>query len=633
MTDALTLRGPDDHGIWADPELRIALGHRRLSILDLSPLGHQPMASPSGRFQIVFNGEIYNYRDLKSELDTFGYQFRGGSDTEVMLAAFEQWGIADALKRFTGMFAFALWDRKCRQLTLARDRAGEKPLYYGWNSRRFVVASELKAISACSGLQLEIDRSALCALMRHGYVSAPWSIYRGIFKLLPGSLLTLSADHLASSPQSFSPWPEEAGKSPRPEWYWQAPPPVTSSERDVPYPDALDELERLLSRAVRDQMIADVPLGAFLSGGIDSSLVVALMQRESTQPVRTFSIGFHEQAFNEAHHAKEVARYLGTDHTELYVTPEETMQVIPQLPEFYDEPFADSSQIPTFLVSKLARGAVTVSLSGDGGDELFGGYSRYLRADKLRRSMETLPSMLKRPLAGALTLLQPEQIDSLYQGSVILPKLLKFRAPGRKMHRFASILQNSSLPDLYRELLSHWNPPEQALQDSQEPETLLTRMAAQPFDQAQQWMMYADLRTYLADDILVKVDRASMAVSLESRAPLLDYRVIEFARRLPVQFKISAGRTKIILRALLDRFVPAHLIERPKMGFAVPVGVWLRGPMRGWAEDLLEPGRLNQEGYFNPAAVQARWQDHLRGTRDWTDELWDVLMFQAWLRR
>lgn len=604
MAERIRHRGPDDSGSWQDAEAGIGLGHRRLSVLDLSPEGHQPMRSRCGRYVIAFNGEIYNYREIRAELEAAEgpIPWRGHSDTEVMLAAIARWGLRAALGRFNGMFAFALWDREERLLHLARDRLGEKPLYYGWMGGVFLFGSELKALRAHPAWRGEVDRDVLALFLRHGYVPAPHAIYRGIRKLPPGCFLSL-------------PGAAPAGQEPAPQAYWSALQ-VAAEGAARPHAvapgQAIDELEALLKDAVALRMEADVPLGAFLSGGIDSSTVVALMQAQSAQPVNSFSIGFHEQGFNEAVHAAEVARHLGTRHTELYVSPEEAMAVIPLLPQLYDEPFSDSSQVPTYLVSKLARQHVTVALSGDGGDEFFAGYDRYFFANNLWRGFGWLPLGLRRGLARVLA---------------SLPRL-----PGDLPQKLAGVLPAASREELFHYLSSYWRQPERLVHGAREPATVLTDPARWPrVGSFIEFMMAMDMVGYLPDDILVKVDRASMGVSLEARVPLLDHRLVEFAWQLPLGLKIRDGQRKWLLRQVLYRHVPRQMIDRPKKGFAVPIGAWLRGPLRAWAEELLDPARLRREGYLDPADIRSRWQEHLDGTRKGHEHLWHVLMFQAWL--
>jgi len=637
MIESIRYRGPDDSGQWIDQEAGIALGHARLSILDLSPEGHQPMTSASGRYVLSFNGEIYNFSELRSQLEATRATFRGHSDTEVMLASIEEWGLEQAVQRFVGMFAFALWDRERRVLHLGRDRVGIKPLYYGWADKVFAFGSELKVFRQIPGFSADIHRDALVAFMRFSYVPAPLSIYRAIYKLPPGCLLTVAPDR-ARSEQGFSPDPNTNQAEWRPVRYWSA---RTIAESGAANPftgteqEALDQFEDLLGRAIRLRMISDVPLGAFLSGGIDSSLVCALMQKESQKPIRTFTIGFHESQFNEAIHAKKVAQFLGTDHTELYVTFDQALAVIPRLPTLYDEPFGDPSQIPTFLVSELARRHVTVSLSGDGGDELFAGYNRYFWWRRIWNHFGWMPEAFRLGATRIMTTLSIQGWDrSVSIAAKLAPSKSWPHSPGDKIHKLADILRFDSPEGMYRNLVSQWKQPERVVIGGLEPVTLLSdrRHWANLPDFTQQ-MMYLDLMTYLPDDILTKVDRASMAVSLEARVPLLDHRVIEFAWKLPLSMKIKrGGEGKWLLRQLLYRYVPKSLIDRPKMGFGVPIDQWLRGPLREWAEDLLDEHRLRREGVLHPAPIREKWTEHLSGRRNWQYLLWNVLMFQAWLR-
>jgi asparagine synthase (glutamine-hydrolysing) len=620
MAEQMAHRGPDDAVEWVDASSGLALGFRRLAIVDLSPAGRQPMHSASGRYVIIFNGEVYNFRAVRAELEGRGHRFRGGSDTEVLLTAIEVWGLADAIRRFVGMFAFALWDRQERSLHLVRDRLGIKPLYYGWGDGTFLFGSELKALAAHPAFRPQIDRDALALFMRHGYVPAPYAIYRGVWKLPPGSILTLrSRDDRDALPAPF--WSarevvEDAVAEP-----------FSGSEQE-----ATSQLDELLREAVALRMIADVPLGAFLSGGIDSSTVVALMQAQSGQPVKTFTIGFHEGEYDEARHAAAVARHLGTDHTELTVTPEEARTVIPLLPTMFDEPFADSSQIPTYLVSQLARRHVTVSLSGDGGDELFGGYNRYFWGRSIWRRIGWAPLAVRALSTRALTALSPADWDRQFARlAPLLPPSLRQRTAGDKLHKLAGVLEVDSPEQLYWGLVSQWKETDLVI-DGREPPTALTdraRWAALP--DFTQRMMFLDLISYLPDDILAKVDRASMAVSLEARVPLLDHRVVAFAASLPLSLKIRDGQGKWLLRQVLYRYVPRELIERPKMGFGVPIDSWLRGPLREWAEELLDERRLRDEGFFQPQPIRLKWQEHLSGERNWQYQLWNVLQFQAWL--
>jgi asparagine synthase (glutamine-hydrolysing) len=621
MATCLAHRGPDDSGIWVDERIGLALGHRRLSIIDLTPAGHQPMVSHCGRFVLTFNGEIYNYLDLRRELENSGAvrQWRGGSDTEVILEGMARWGIGATLERMTGMFALAVWDRAEATLHIARDRLGEKPLYYGRLQRSFVFASELKAFRVHPGWQGSIDRGALSLFLRHGYVPTPYSIYQGIHKLVPGTFLSIGLDGTE-----------------RQTTYWSAREIV---EQGVARPfggtekEAVEELEQLLLRAVGRQMVADVPLGAFLSGGVDSSTIVALMQAQTARPVKTFTIGFREASHNEAEHAKAVARHLGTDHTELYVTPAEARNTIPRLPTLYDEPFSDASQIPTFLVAQLARRKVTVSLSGDGGDELFGGYNRYFIGRGMWRKVGWIPAPLRRLAGTAITSASPAQWQRLLAPLAMLsPDHLQYANRGEKLHKLASVLAAGDPDDIYRGLTSQWKNPASVVRSGSEPPTVVTERAGwADLSDFTQRMMFLDLVSYLPDDILVKVDRAAMGVSLETRVPLLDHEVVEFAWKLPLSMKLRDGEGKWLLRQLLYKYVPRELIERPKTGFEVPIGEWLRGPLRDWAESLLGEARLNQEGFFDPRPIRRIWEQHLSSRRDWQQPLWTVLMFQAWL--
>lgn len=616
MTDAIAHRGPDADGHWIDPEAGIALGHRRLSILDLSPAGAQPMASPSGRYVMVFNGEFYNWRDVRAEEERYGAQWRGHSDTEVFLAACDRLGVVEATRRVAGMFALGVWDRQERTLTLVRDRVGEKPLYYGWSDGTLLFGSELKAIRAHPGWRGSIDRGALTLFLRHNYVPGPYSIYENVRKLPAGTTVTFRA--------GGTHWPE-------PEPYWSLLEAAERGERN-PFRGSEEEialaLEQLLSRVVGDEMVADVPLGAFLSGGIDSTLIVALMQAQSARPVKTFTMGFHEAAFNEAEHAKAVASYLGTEHTELYVTPADALAVVPQLPAMFDEPFADSSQIPTAMVAALARRHVTVALSGDGGDEGFGGYNRYVVAPRIWRWLRPVPGVARRAAARAVWSVPPDRWDRVL-GLTPLPR--RFGVSGDRLHKLAGLF---ALPDrgaLYHAVNSHWRNPAEVVIDGHEPVTALTDTTTQPKVEGYvAQMMALDTVAYLPDDILVKVDRSAMAVSLECRAPLLHHEVLEFAWCIPPAMRMRGLQGKQPLRRVLHRHVPDDLIDRPKTGFGIPIDGWLRGPLRPWAEDLLDPAHLARTGLFRAEPVQAVWREHLAGRRNWQYLLWDVLMAVAW---
>ncbi|MDX8520168.1 asparagine synthase (glutamine-hydrolyzing) [Mesorhizobium dulcispinae] len=620
MADMIRHRGPDGDGVWTDAEAGVALSQRRLAIIDLSSAGAQPMISHGGRYVIIFNGEIYNHTEMRTLLDRKHglHAWRGHSDTEVFLAAIEELGLKKALELAVGMFAFGLWDRLERTLVLARDRLGEKPLYYGRVGKAFAFASEVKAFNALPNWRPEIDRNALALLMRHNYIPAPYSIYQGIRKLRPGEFLVLS-DPL---------------REPRVESYWSAREVAEQGRRD-PFQgsteEAVDELERHLRQALEGQMIADVPLGAFLSGGIDSSAIVAVMQLISSRPVRTFTIGFNEAGYNEAHHAQQVARRLGTDHTELYLSERDALDVVPQLPGIYCEPFSDSSQIPTFLVSKLARGSVKVALSGDGGDELFSGYTRYALADAFWNRLSRIPIGLRLVSASLATLLSAGLYDNVAGGIMpLLPRRMRRQRVGDKIHKAASLLSLRTVDDVYRRLCSHWEPTE-IVADAAEPPTMLTGLEPLPdLPGNVERMMYLDTMSYLPDDILVKVDRAAMAVGLETRVPLLDHRLVSFALSLPLSVLRTGGQTKWPLRQLLYRHVPQALVERPKMGFGVPIDAWLRGALREWAEALLDERRLREDGFFRPEPIRRAWSEHLSGHRNNQYLLWDVLMFQSW---
>jgi asparagine synthase (glutamine-hydrolysing) len=622
MADRIAHRGPDNQGVWLDAQRGLALAHRRLSILDLSPAGHQPMLSASGRWVIIFNGEIYNHLGIRRELNDAGRApaWRGHSDTETLTAGFDAWGIEATLRKTIGMFALAVWDRQQLTLTLARDRFGEKPLYYGWQGDTFLFGSELKALAAHPAFHAEVDRGALTLLLRHNYIPAPHSIFEGICKLPPATTVSVRADGRDGAPQKY--WSAAEAMSAG----------IAKPFRGSPG-EAVEALEQLLGDAVAQQMLSDVPLGAFLSGGVDSSTIVALMQARSSTPVKTFTIGFNEEVYNEAEYARSVARYFGTDHTELYVSPQEALNVIPLLPQLYDEPFADPSQIPTFLVSRLARGRVTVSLSGDAGDELFGGYDRYVLAPKLWQQIGYVPTGLRRLVSTALASLSPATWDTLVSPlSFILPRNGRRYANGGRLHRAAALLRSGDEKALYARLMSYCADPAAAVIDGPEAPSTLTAPAELPAPSYREYMMAVDTISYLPDDILVKVDRAAMGVSLETRAPYLDHRVFEFAWSLPLSLKFRDGQTKWALRQVLYRHLPRTLVDRPKMGFGVPVDTWLRGPLRDWAEDMLTEQRLRQEGYLQAAPIREKWMEHQSGRRNWQYHLWGVLMFQAWAR-
>jgi len=627
MVAAIHHRGPDNSGVWCEDSVPLVFGHARLSILDVSTSGHQPMQSACGRYTLVFNGEVYNHHDLRNELvgQNIFVSWRGRSDTETLLACFSAWGVENTLRKMIGMFAFALWDRQEQCLTMARDRLGEKPLYWGWVGNALIFASELKAIKTYPGYKADIDRNSIALLLRYGYIPAPHSIYAGIEKLLPACFIRipLTGDIALS-------------KAAQPERYWSV---ATVVAHGLNHPfqgnesDAVDRLEDCLMRSVGGQMAADVPVGAFLSGGIDSSLVVALMQAQSAAPVRTFTIGFDEAGYNEAEHAAAVARHLRTVHTELYVKGSDALAVIPALPSIYCEPFSDSSQIPTFLLARMTAEHVKVSLSGDGGDELFGGYKRYLFFSRIWSVLQRYPLSVRRILSAFL-LVSPSWFwkEGYKLARPFLPRSFHVSMPEDKIKKISKVLILSDSEDFYRNLVSICKHPEKLLVGNFKgnrkrlEEGYWTKNTA--FEHT---MMAADMQMYMPDDILVKVDRAAMANSLETRIPMLDHKVVELAWQMPLHYKIRNGQGKWLLRQLLYRYVPKELIERPKMGFGIPLAIWLRGPLREWAEDLLSATRLRQEGYFKPEPICAMWQEHVDGKKNWHHELWCVLMFQAWL--
>ena len=617
MVSQLRHRGPDDEGVWVDKETGIALGHRRLAILDLSHTGRQPMFSSDGRYIITYNGEVYNFQELRRRIqDTNRVKFRGSSDTEVILEAIRVWGIKKAIEKFNGMFAFAVWDRKEKKLYLARDRIGIKPLYYGWAGKSFVFSSELKALRVFRDFRGEIKKDALALYLRYNYIPTPYSIYKNIYKLELGSILEIDCEGKEKKSVFWN--VKEAVR-------YAAAHPLQEKR------EAEEELDWLLRSSAKLRMISDVPLGAFLSGGIDSSTVTALMQVQSPKPIKTFTIGFYEKGYNEAEYAKKIAQYLGTEHTELYVSPKEAIAVIPKLAEIYDEPFSDSSQIPTFIISKLTRQYVTVSLSGDGGDELFGGYNRHFWIKHIKEKTAWLPYSGRLKISKALRNMPSAVWSILDKAFAGFPSKFRLSQIEDKATKISDILSKNTDFGIYHSLISHWhNLQELILNYNSTPSIIKNKWEAVELKSFTQKMQYLDLTTYLVDDILTKVDRASMSVSLEVRVPFLDHRVVEFAWRIPLEMKIAKGEGKKILKKLLSRYVPQKFMERPKMGFGVPLGQWLRGPLREWAEELLSEKRLREEEFFHPEPIRQKWREHLSGKRNWQYHLWDILMFEAW---
>lgn len=625
MNLAISHRGPDTNGIWSDKNLGITFGHQRLSIIDLSVEGNQPMQSNSGRFILTYNGEVYNHLEIRKELEqnNSNTKWRGSSDTETLLEAIDSWGIEIALQKIEGMFAFGLWDKKKRSLILARDRAGEKPLYYGWQgegiNKVFLFGSELKALKIHPMFRGEIYRNAIALQLRHNCIPAPYSIYKDIYKLMPGHYLELKDSDLKKN------------SLPPTKSYWSFIDTAVYENKNQFSLGDLDikkDLEKHLKLSVKKQMISDVPLGAFLSGGIDSSTVVALMQSQSSKPIKTFTIGYSENDYDESKYAKKIAKHLGTDHKELYVSPSKAMEVIPKLPTIYDEPFSDSSQIPTFLVSKLAKDHVKVALSGDGGDELFCGYNRYLMGKKFLYISRFMPSSLRKILASSIQQISPKKWNKI---SNFLPGLNKYVNFGDKIHKGASVLASETLYDYYYKLCSHWKNPNRIVLNCEEPKTLLTDLNQDLKNfNIQQQMMILDFITYLPDDILTKVDRAAMANSIETRAPFLDHKLIEYVWKIPHSLKFRNGKGKWILKQILEKYVPKNLSEKPKMGFGVPIGSWLQEPLKDWAENLLSEKRLKQDGFFDSKSIRDKWTEHLSGKKNWQYDLWDILMFQAW---
>lgn len=619
MTGSLEHRGPDASGYWIDSSGIIALGHRRLSILDLSDAGSQPMSSKCGRFVLTFNGEIYNHLSLRKDLQkNISIHWKGTSDTETLIEAISYWGLIDTLKKLKGMFAFALWDKKLQVLSLTRDPIGEKHLYYGWQGKTFLFGSEIKALKEHPNFQKKVSKNSLSLFLLHNYVPAPYSIFQGIRKLLPAQVVSINLKKGVIEPELTS--------------YWSIS--KISSEKHIKFSDeniAIDELEKRLNNSVQSQMLSDVPIGSLLSGGIDSTLITAIMQKNSVSPVKTFTIGFDDKNFNEARHAASIADYLKTDHHELYVSSSDSLSLVPNLARHWDEPFADSSQIPTYLVMQLASNEIKVALSGDGADELFGGYNRYKYAPKIWNQLGWLPPSFKKILKTISTSIPASTIDT---ASKPFSKMLGISQLGQKIHKLGNRFSHlNSIDAFYYSLVTEWSDVNQVLEESQYPSYLLNNFTKWPqFQNPVSRMMALDTLTYLPDDILTKVDRASMAVSIESRAPFLDLDVVEYAFNLPLSFKIRNNQSKWILRQILNRHVPEHLINRPKMGFGLPIDEWLRGPLREWADELLNRDKLGQQGFFNVEYVQNIWDKHCKGEQ-FGSRLWGILMFQNWLEQ
>ncbi len=624
MNSSLSHRGPERSKVWQDKNSGIIFGHQRLSILDLTKAGDQPMISHSGRFIITYNGEIYNHLEIRKEIEGIksNIKWKSGTDTETLLEAIEFFGIRETLNKTVGMFAFAIWDKKNRTLTLVRDRMGEKPLYYGWQGKGvnkvFLFGSELKALKTHPEFRGEINRDAIALQLRHNYIPDPYSIYKNIYKLLPGHYLQLKESDL------------KKGLLPKIVSYWSLIKSAIDGNKNQLALDGLEiqnDLEEKLKLSVKQQMISDVPTGAFLSGGIDSSTIVSLMQSQSNKPIKTFTIGFSKDDFNEARYAKKIAKHLGTDHTELYFSPKTAMEVIPKLPNIHDEPFSDNSQIPSFLLSQLAKKKIKVSLSGDGGDELFCGYNRYNSTNNWSNKFNMIPRSVRKVLANGIRSLSQDNLNMLLN---LLPNLNEYASQGYKI-KSINALEAKTLSDLYYVLSSHWQNPTDAVRRSKEPGTFLTKFRPKlPNLNNHQIMMALDQITYLPNDILVKVDRTSMASSIETRVPFLDHRLIEYSWKIPYSLKFRNGKTKWILRKILKNYVPEDLTERPKMGFGIPLNDWLRGPLREWAENLLNEKKLSDEGFFNPKLIREKWEDYISNKNKLLYDLWNVLMFQAW---
>ncbi len=625
MNLAISHRGPDSNGSWSDKKSGIVLGHQRLSILDLSIAGHQPMKSNSERYILTYNGEVYNHLEIRDELNKSSANIKwiGNSDTETLIEAIEFWGIETSLKKIEGMFAFALWDQKLHTLTLARDRMGEKPIYYGWQGKGknkvFIFGSELKSIKLHPEFEGEINRHAIALQLRHNCIPAPYSIYKDMYKLLPGHYLQLKENDL------------KINSLPHSKIYWSLTKKIihgNNTKIDLSEKEIKNELEQKLKLSIKKQMLSDVPVGAFLSGGIDSSTIVALMQLQSSNPIKTFTIGFDENDFNEAKYAKNIAKHIGTDHTELYVSSKEAMEIIPKLPSIYDEPFSDSSQIPTYLVSQLTKKHVKVAISGDGGDELFCGYNRHVMIKKLSSLFSYMPIKIRKILSNVLRSMSSEKLVKILK---LLPFLNCYKNLGEKLLKTSNVIALRSINDVYSSLCSHWQNPTEIVINSKELAIPLGEIKKEIINLGiQEQIMILDAMTYLPDDILVKVDRAAMSSSLETRAPFLDHKLIEYVWKLPQHFKYRKGEGKWILKQILSQHVPQKFTQRPKMGFGIPIEKWLSGSLKDWAENLLDEKRLQQDGYFNPKLVRDKWEEHILGKKNWHLELWDVLMFQAW---
>ncbi len=620
MADAMIHRGPDSSGIWINREDKIAFTHRRLAVLDLTESGAQPMSSKNQRYTIAYNGEIYNHLDLRVDLIAKGFKFRGHSDTETLLACFEEYGLEKTLTKLNGMFAFALYDAKEKSIFLARDRIGEKPLYYGWNDNTFFFGSELGSINAHDNFRGKIDRNSIASFLRYNYIPTPYSIYKKIYKLIPGTFLKIDINK-----------PSHRNKNlPSPKTYWSLDEAISNKPNGFEVGDdaaMINSLESLLLDSISKQMISDVPLGVFLSGGIDSSTITAMMQSISGKPIDSFTIGFEEDEFNEAGYSKKIANYLGTNHHELYIAEKDTLDIIPKIQSIYSEPFADASQIPTILVSRLARKEVTVSLSGDGGDELFGGYNRYILSQKYQTMVNYAPLSLRKEISRRI-------INSNQNGILmkLASKVTPFSNPIEKLQKIGNVLTKDSCDEIYLNLTSMWNNPSKVVIDSAERDPSYSLdFANNQFDEYSKRMMYWDTLSYLPDDILTKVDRAAMSTSLETRIPFLDYRLIEFSWNLPNQFKIRNGKGKWILRELLYNYIPKKLIDRPKMGFAIPLDSWIRVPLNDWCHELLSPRKIKEQGFFDPIEIKKKHNEHLSGDKNWGNHLWSILMFQSWL--